>query len=781
MSDDSSEQKRGNSPLIQLPTNLYGDLKIGGIAGGHLFKPELGAGSVFLAQGNASITQHFALATPPMPLQQLRAPVSDFTGRDQELTKLLTGLQPQPGGGPVGIIFGMVGAGKSELALKVASMLKQQYPSQLLITLQGTQARPLDPAQALEAVIRSFGNHQTLPEGQVALEHAYRNLLGAQPALIIADDAFDAAQVRALTPPPGSALIVTSRARFTLDGACDVELSSLQERQAASLLQRICPRLSERDALQIAQHCGCLPLALRIAGSVLRNDETHEVATYLANLADETKRLEQLQDPDGPSPGLKALITLSYDQLPPTAQRAFAWLSVFPGSFDWEAARSILGVLDTPDQIHEALRLLSRWSFAERDPAGGRRVRLHDLMRVFAHQQLAHTGNVHSVEHSFAAYYILEVAQQDTQVDLQARLEWIRRERENLQAARVWLWQQPQSRYYDQLIILEARSSAYIVMLLDSREASDRQLAEAVEAAKRLGELSRAGWFAFQRGWYRQLRGERHDPAAVEILFALWDEALALAREGEDVQLAARMLSHLAELYASQQDWDAARVSAEQALDILACITDDRAKAQALHTLGLYHVQRKQYSTAIEQLSEAASLFQEYDLLNKPLALMGLGDAQLAAKRYADSVETYEKAIQLMKDSDMDWLAVNALIGAATGSEMLGRPAQTSAYLDRALELSSSGGEFAQRERGNVLLLRGLTQWDRGNLRRAAIDLKLALEAARAAKNERIAQIVEKHSAMIVEFHELPTNVRLWWHLRQKWRYYQRRRANRNT
>lgn len=73
---------------------------------------------------------------------QLRAPVGDFVGRENEIAELLSELT---NGGQVGIsgISGLGGIGKTELALVVANRLIPNFPdAQLMVEMRGTDPTP---------------------------------------------------------------------------------------------------------------------------------------------------------------------------------------------------------------------------------------------------------------------------------------------------------------------------------------------------------------------------------------------------------------------------------------------------------------------------------------------------------------------------------------------------------------------------------------------------------------------------------------------------------------
>ena len=149
-------------------------------------------------------------ATPTATaLHQLPSPPSDFTGRKAEIEELSSKVGE--GGALISGLHGMGGIGKTALALKLAELLTPRYPdAQFYLDLKGT-TRPLSPADAMLHVIRAYDPTTKPPEDADALAALYRSTLHGKRALLVMDNAKDAAQVEPLIPPQTCALLVTSR------------------------------------------------------------------------------------------------------------------------------------------------------------------------------------------------------------------------------------------------------------------------------------------------------------------------------------------------------------------------------------------------------------------------------------------------------------------------------------------------------------------------------------------------------------------------------------------
>ncbi|MGQ4383137.1 BTAD domain-containing putative transcriptional regulator [Streptomyces sp. SAS_270] len=329
-------------------------------------------------------------AAAPVRPAQLPATVTDFTGRASfvsELSDVLASASTAEGSVmAVSALAGIGGVGKTTLAVHVAHQTRAAFPDgQLYVDLQGAGARAAEPETVLGAFLRALGTADSaIPDTLEERAGLYRSVLDGRRVLVLLDNARDAAQVRPLLPgTEGCAALVTSRVRMVdLAGAHLVDLDVMSPEEALQLFTKIVGAervASEREAaLDVVAACGFLPLAIRIAASRLAARRTWTVSVLAAKLADERRRLDELQAGDL---AVKATFELGYGQLEPAQARAFRLLGLADGpDISLAAAAS---VLDLPvEDTEELLESLVDTSLVESAAPG--RYRYHDLVRLYA-------------------------------------------------------------------------------------------------------------------------------------------------------------------------------------------------------------------------------------------------------------------------------------------------------------------------------------------------------------------------------------------------------------
>jgi len=235
--------------------------------------------------------------------------VTDFTGRALPLARLLGRLSGS--GMSVTVVTGMLGTGKTTLAVHAAHLARSEFPDGQLYACLEDSGTPRDPQAVLGELLRGMGvAADRIPATSFEREALYRSLLAGRRVLVLADGASSAAQVWPLLPGhAGSAVVVTSRARLPdLDGVRHIELGGLHPVDSVRLLAAISGRdLGDGDhgadrhaeteagaAKTIASACGHLPLALRIAGIRLADDPDLTVTNLAGLLSDAGRRLDEL-------------------------------------------------------------------------------------------------------------------------------------------------------------------------------------------------------------------------------------------------------------------------------------------------------------------------------------------------------------------------------------------------------------------------------------------------------------------------------------------------------
>ncbi|MFE9465483.1 BTAD domain-containing putative transcriptional regulator [Streptomyces virginiae] len=355
-------------------------------------RPELAALQQRILNADADLARAEDPAPPATAAHvrpaQLPATVPDFTGRSSFVTELGTilsgGAQDQVMA--VSALAGIGGVGKTTLAVHVAHAARPHFPDgQLYVDLQGTEARPAEPEAVLGSFLRALGTPDTaIPDSPADRAALYRSTLDGRRVLVLLDNARDAAQVRPLLPgTAGCAALVTSRVRMAgLAGAHLVDLDVMSPEEALQLFTRIVGeervRAERQAALDVVGACGFLPLAIRIAASRLAARRTWTVSVLAAKLADERRRLDELQAGDL---AVKATFELGYGQLEPAQQRAFRLLGLADGpDISLSAAAA---VLDLPEyDTEDLLEALVDCSLLESAAPG--RYRFHDLVRLYA-------------------------------------------------------------------------------------------------------------------------------------------------------------------------------------------------------------------------------------------------------------------------------------------------------------------------------------------------------------------------------------------------------------
>lgn len=334
----------------------------------------------------------------PAPPAQLPFDTSDFVGRTAQIQTVVDWFSPPRDALTVAVVTGPGGIGKTTFAVHTAHRLVEADESsfaggQLFARLVDADGRPRDPREILASFLRALGVASTAIPDEVDERAAlYRSCLRGREVLVVLDDAVSEAQVRPLLPGTSTAgVLVTSRARLVgLEGARSITLDVLTSEQAFQLLSTVAGTdrfTGQREAgHEIAELCGHLPLAIRIAGCRLAARPHWRPQDLAGRLVDSRSRLDELTQGDLE---VRATIAVSYETLDDTTRAAFRRLGLldaptFPG---WVVAAALDQPIDGVEELMERLADARLLEVVGYDRTGQLRYRFHDLLRLYARER----------------------------------------------------------------------------------------------------------------------------------------------------------------------------------------------------------------------------------------------------------------------------------------------------------------------------------------------------------------------------------------------------------
>ena len=487
-------------------------------------------------------------------------------------------------------------------------------------------------------------------------------------ALLIADNARTAAQVRPLLPgSTGSLLIVTSRVQLidlvVHDGVRPLLLDLLSVEESRELLARRLGRsriAAEREAAdQIIDRCARLPLALAIVAARGVTCSGFSLRALAQELGEAERRLDAFTITEGEL-DLRSVFSWSYQALEPDTQETFRSLAIHPGpEIGVPAAASLMG--RTTSEVRSWLSNLSHAHLVTEQRPG--RFALHDLVRAYAKELAVAIDTKDSVQakrRRLIDHYLLTAHEANRFIaplkgvqvtviphtgvacesigDEQQGLAWFAREYEVLLR-----------------IVQLAASSGHDAATTDlvwlfgaflrrrGLWASWHEILEnAIRAAERLGDPNRLAQayrgqaqLHLQRGSYGDAR--RPLELALELLEQVGDRAAQ-----------ARVHENLAVVLGRLGDPSSARRQAAQALRLHRSANDRIGEGNALNVLGWYHAQATNYRTALRLCTQALDLLTQLgDRVGQAATWDTLGFIHHGLGEFEHAVSSYQRSIDL--------------------------------------------------------------------------------------------------------------------------------------
>ncbi len=616
--------------------------------------------------------------TAPTALAQLPPLAAGFTGRDDELAVLAGLLDPAGVAGPVLVsaVAGLAGVGKTTLAVAAGhAAVKQGWfgGGVLFLDLHGYDEATVEPAQALDALLRALGvSAEHIPPTTEERAGLYRSVLAKvpDPVLVIADNASSEAQVRPLLPGTGPhKVLVTSRHTLAGLSARLVDVTVLDDEASVGLLDGALRAGRPEDdritadagaAGRLAGVCGGLPLALQVTAALLKADPALTVGELAGELSGEKDRLAGLRYDDGGGqggPSVAAAFELSCRRLDETSARVFRLLPVNPGPDISTAAAAVLADLPVTG-VRRVLAGLARAHLAEAAPGAAGRWHMHGLLRLYAQRLSEEHADADSREQArdrLLGYYLhmagaadehlralpgMAVPGQFTGRD--AALDWLDAERASLVAAVQMAADTGRGQAALRLPRLLAEYFSW-------RRRFDDWIATttlSLDAARRLGDRRGEADALTSLGIVLQ------EVRRFEEAITACQDAAAIYRDTGDHHREGMALTNLGIALREARRFDEAITACQDAAAIYRDTGDRHREGLALNSLGIALRQVHRFDEAITACQDAAAILRETgDRHGEGAALNSLGLALDEAGRSREAMTAYQDAIAIYRET----------------------------------------------------------------------------------------------------------------------------------
>ena len=346
--------------------------------------------------------------------------VRDVFGRSKEIQQVVGAVQS--GTVSIAVITGGPGFGKTTVANKVAHELAKSEDCRSVLCCSLASKTTLKDI-ATTMILTCSKSHSQPPENPQHWLLNWSKQLMEKVTFVLdnADDVVESGsrhqfvkmlrEMRSLSNK-NLTFIITSRKTVNSPNydseMMNIRLACLSPGEASDLLLSKVHSEENRQKLsqtaKIVKLCGYVPLALCIVGSLLSDYREDNLIKSL-----EKKPLDVLQDDEIST---EKAIKTCFDLLTETEQEALAVLSVFPGSFDSDAAEAVItaGMETGAQPVVRTLRSLKNRSLLEQPSSC--RYEVHQLIQAFVKKvsQDRYSRDIVQAEEMACAHFISRLA-----------------------------------------------------------------------------------------------------------------------------------------------------------------------------------------------------------------------------------------------------------------------------------------------------------------------------------------------------------------------------------
>ena len=352
-------------------------------------------------------------------------PSKIFVGREQEMSQLMD-LLDFSSDADVRIvnIVGSPGFGKSTLAVHVGDQMVRQGVEVHYVNMDEYQGKDINiQIELAEKILRAAdysSDRYTFEDLIKWLRKLFWN------SLIIIDDCdnlvhnnrthFFHALKKIVEQTPRIKVLITSReVTIHLEYVRRYRIYELSKRASCELFEQILPvgtNLTTAEIEEIAKLTGNAPLALQIVGALLSSPNPPSPSYIIGELNSRPITLLSHEDLQHEHK-LNVSISLSYRYLSSEMQMISQYLAKFPGSFNLEAANTIVicgqvcskNISQNESPVTKTLRSLTSRSLIEFNLIKKQRYTFHRLIKEFLREEQVSDSNKTEFNSYFQSYY----------------------------------------------------------------------------------------------------------------------------------------------------------------------------------------------------------------------------------------------------------------------------------------------------------------------------------------------------------------------------------------